>query len=451
MIPALPVGLLEPLAWGTALLCAAMIAAILLRRVWILWRGRVEDALAERVETLLLRFITGELPPAALERSLARPDRKRIQALVRAVVRVETAGHADLRDRLRAAGLPRALAAAVEPRGRLGGLGKDRWTRAAAARALGALGLAEGLPALERALDDDDPEVAYAAAGALAALEIPEAAAAIGRRIGKGTRLNNARLAAHLETMRCEIAPVLRDLLERDDPVAAFFALGLVGEKRAYDLVEEVRGFLASADANVRAAAAECLGRLRVPLTDRWLEPLLEDAAWFVRCHAAKALGDLGAAWAAPAIARFLEDREWWVRTNGAEALVAIGRSGEAGRAEAVAAAEDVLMTSGDRFARNTAVDVLERLGWLETSLGRAAAGDRRARAALEVLALSGGVGHLENALSTAPEAALPVLLDLLADLGDDATYGRIRAAMTRIPEALRPRALEVAAALRSA
>lgn len=459
--PTVPVDLLVPLVWGVVLVCFGLFSLVVLRRLWIIWRGRAEDALADRIETALLRFLAGAVAPEGFGAWLARPERKHLHALVRAVARVETAGHADVRERIRAAGLPEALARVLggEHAATVRGWSRirpaDRWTRAAAARALGHLGMAEGIPALARALDDPEADVAYAAAGALAALDIPEAAAAILRRIGKGSTLNNARLAALVAPMRCDVAGAILETLRRDDTVAAFWALELIGQRRLYDSVEEVRPFLTSPDANARTAATECLGRLAVPLTDRWIAPLLSDDAWFVRSHAARALGALHAAWASREIAALLVDREWWVRHNAAEALVEIGRADpDAGRSaatEPAEAAEGILFASDDAFARLSAIDVLERLGWLDERIERAAGGDRRARAAVETFVRAGGIGHVENALGTASEAALPLVIDLLAECGDAATVGRIRACLARIPEPLRARALEVADALRGA
>lgn len=437
-VPALPgEGILSLLAIAVVLLCAGMILFLALRRVWIQFRGRAEEALADRFEALLLGWLHGDVPQTDLARFVARPERKRILAIVKAVARVELQpGRADLRDRLREADLPRLIAGALDPK-------RDRWTRAAAARALGVLAYSEGIPALVTALDDTDFTVAYTAASALATLGLVEAAQPLLDRVGKNSHLNNARLVALVERMKCDIRPLLRPMLAKDDPVAAFWALGLVAERKDFEMVEKVKPFLSHADANVRAAAAECVGKLRVPLTDRWLDPCLDDEAWFVKCHAAKALGEMNAVWAAERILPLLEDREWWCRHNGADALVLLGQA-------AVPALERFLEHSEDRFARNSAVEALERAGWFERQISEASRGNARAVALLRLAGHNGGVGYLENALESATGAALEAVFDLLLEVGDISSAGRIKRAIHQqlLPVSAVPRAREVAAAL---
>jgi HEAT repeat protein len=238
--------------------------------------------------------------------------------------------------------------------------------------------------------------------------------------------------------MKCDFTDRLREGLGRDDPRALYWALILVGHKKAYELIEQVRPHLTSQDANVRAAACRCLGELKLRLTDRWLLPRLEDEAWFVQCHAAKALGEMGASWAADDLAKLLSSPQWSVRQNAAHALAELGPAAQG-------PAENVLF-SDDGYARNSAVEVLAHLGWPERTVERAQqTGARELMELLERFGRSGGLGHLENALWVVPESAVPLLLGLLEKIGDRATYGRIRASRYRFSPEVQELALATA------
>jgi HEAT repeat protein len=85
------------------------------------------------------------------------------------------------------------------------------------------------------------------------------------------------------------------------------------------------------------------------------VEPLLRDPTWYVRAHAAESLGKIGDPAFVTALGTALEDRSWWVRRNAMDALVRLGDP-----------AKPVLtrtLESGDRFARDCAVEALSTLG----------------------------------------------------------------------------------------
>lgn len=439
MLPIIPFEVLLPLAMAATLLCVAVIVGIIGRRAVIKWWDRGGNRLTDQAERLIKAVSAGEQPPETLTRWLGRARSVRIDSFVRAVKRIESRD-GEIRDWLAAeTDVPERLGEIVASGsdGRSRRLRRERWTRVSAAQAVAALRLETTLPNLVRGIDDPDEEVSYAAAGALGRLNHPEGADAIMGRISAEARLNNSRLASFVENMTCNLQDVFRKHLQREDPQARYWSATLIGEKQMVELVEDVRPLLDSPNPNVRAAACECVGELRIPLTDRWVAHLMDDEMWFVQSHAAKALGQLGAAWAVEDLAQLLFSGEWWVRQNAADALIQLGSDS----ADAV----EPLLWSEDRFARNTAVEVLERIRWIPTMLGRATRDDPRAVPALRQFGICGGLGYLENALFTTEETAIPILLEILRELGDDATYGRIRAAAEQMPERLRPHAYSVA------
>lgn len=423
-------------ALSVAAIAAGTFIFLLLRRAWIFLRGRATDRLARRFRACLAPAGTRPADAAAAVRLLGRATRVRIDALITA------AGRSDgpTRDALRHAGLPARLVQVLAH-------ARDPWARAAAARALGKLGFTCRLAELAAALDDPETDVAYAAAQALADLGSAPAAEVLLRSLTRDNRLSNSRLAAILASVAGNLQPVLAQLARSDDAVARFWALTLIGARREFELLEEaVRPALAADDTNVRTAAVKCVSRLAVPLSDRWLEPLLADAAWVVRAQAAKALGEMGSRWAADGLADLLVDREWWCRHNALEALVRLGPP-------SLRILERVLEHSPDPFARNAAVEALERLGWFERCLLTAARGNPRSAALLTVAGACGGAGYMENLLLTAGPGEVPMLLEILGRVGTPLTAGRIALALERgcIPAAAQARAREIAARLQSA
>jgi HEAT repeat protein len=442
VLPVIPFEILIPVTIFAALLVAVAVGFIFARRASVRWWTKNGERLTRQAQQLVVDAKNGDRSPEAVAHWIGRNRPVRIDSLVTAVLRVEETD-GELKGWLDSSPVTERLgeiaASGAETNGNQ--RRRARWARVAAAQALGRLRLHEGLDALRIALDDPDLEVGYAAADALARLNIPAAGAAILDQIQVEQRLNNSRLASYVEPMTCDLTEVFRDQLQRTDAQALFWTVTLIGHAEIFDLVVEIRPLLDSEDANVRAATCEAIGELKIPLTDRWLAPLLADEMWFVASHAARALGELRAAWAIDELVKLVYDNEWWVRQNAADALIKIGP-------QASEAVERVLW-SEDRFARNTAVEILERIDWINSTVDRAARDDSRAKEALRQFGVSGGVGYLENALFTVSEEGVPELLALVRELGDDASYGRIRAAAEQMPERLQPLAYSVAAEMR--
>jgi HEAT repeat protein len=441
MLPIIPFEVLIPLTIAATALCLGLIVWIVIRRaVLTLWH-RDGDRLTEQVERLVRHaYSTPGASGAGVVQWLGRGHPTRIESLVRAIERVET-GNGSLNEWVEErtqipVRLSQIVVAGGNPSRAISWT--KRWARVAAARAAARLRLISAMPALIRAMDDPDHDVGYAAADALSQLNVPEAADAILQRITTKPTLNNARLAALIEHMDCDMTKLFRTHLEREDSQALFWTATLIGQKEMFDLITVVKPLLESPDPNVRAAACECVGELKIKLTDRWLAPLLYDEKWFVQSHAAKALGELHADWAVPDLVELLTSNEWWIRQNAADALVEIG-------APSMDAVER-LLESDDRFARHTSVEILERLGWIASVLQRAINGEAKAPVLLRLFGENGGVGYLENAVFVAPEEGVPILLEILRQQGDDATYGRLRAAAEQMPEHLQEMARAIAA-----
>lgn len=442
MLPIVPFDVLLPLALGAVTLVFLLSALILLRRAFIRWWSEGGERQRRAARALILGAMDGG-DVGRLTRWVSRGRPSRIRVFLEGVERIRDR-RPGVDEWVQTSGVSRVLARSVRtPTRRLlgGRLSWGRWRKVSALLAIGELRLPEH-EALLAALDDPDSEVAYAAAEAIATVDFPRGARAIFRRIGPTSPLLDSRLATVLENMTAGVHEVLEEGLSQDDPRVLYWTLTLIGRKRVFELVDSIRPHLGSPDPNIRAAGCKSLGLLGVRLTDRWMEPLLQDPAWFVQAQAVKALGRMKAVWAAWKLAGLLTSPHWWVRQNATQALIELGEEAE----EAVAE----VLGSEDRYARHSAVEVLARVGWVEARVIQASRGGEEAREILTRYGRSGGLGHLENALQEVPGPAVPFLLALLEELGDDATYGRIRAARYRFPPELQVLFIESARRVRS-
>ncbi len=159
--------------------------------------------------------------------------------------------------------------------------------RYVAAWALGEIGQPQGLPALIRALSDDNAAVRRYATRAL------------------------------IKYNREAVAPLLEALPAADDVAAAALirVLGDIGDRRALPaLLERSTG-------THRAEVFAALGKLKDPTAEQALIDGLADPSWSVRMNAAMALGPLGTEHAVASLRRTLDDEERVVREWAARSL----------------------------------------------------------------------------------------------------------------------------------
>jgi HEAT repeat protein len=201
---------------------------------------------------------------------------------------------------------------------------RDEAVRARAVQTISLLAFGAYDEGLVRALDDESPLVAMAAARALARPEHPEFAAPVLQRLPRFTRWRPEFVSAMLAGMGPAAIPAL--LAAFDDPAqpaearaivadalrvlhvleAADIAAALLGPVRNRDLVaaslrllqelgrEEhvavVRPLLTSVDDVIRAHAIAAFGALAAPAEMELLVPALEDRSRWVALAAARAL-----------------------------------------------------------------------------------------------------------------------------------------------------------------
>ncbi len=281
---------------------------------------------------------------------------------------------------------------------------RGKWRRIEALRILSLVDEPTALPLLEQALRADE-DVASATASILGGLSSEMAARVLAAGIAD-SNVPASRLAAHLDSYARDVPQVALALAADASGERRYWGVSLLSR---YVARMNVRRRLCAAaldpEPNVRAAVAEALGAASQDGLAE-LDALVRDEMWFVRAHAARALGARRCPGLGEGVATLLTDESWWVRAAAKDALTSLGA--------AAAAAVSPYLRSGDEFARNGAVEVLERIGHVDFVLSEAAAApyDSRKRQAAQAIAYAS-----ETTYRTAVERAAPELRETLLGL----------------------------------
>jgi HEAT repeat protein len=298
---------------------------------------------------------------------------------------------------------------------------KNRAARMAAAGKLGGLRDKRAVPALLKALEDDDPAVRVAVAVALARIPHPAAAEPIASAIERaaGTKLGRTEtsqteyraLAEAIAAQGKEAVHFLNRLLSsshHNSRLWAAWALGRIGGPEA---ATSLAGVLEDRRSEVRQQAAAALGRIADPAVSHALIAALSHRDPDTRRAAAEALGAFHDAQVLQALENATRDPDEGVQRTAIEALSRIGT---------VAAA----------LRLKSAVES-DRKGIREAALAAARSPSLEPQDAREAVALAAVRGDYAAAASKG-EVALPVLIEAMHSKDADRRAGAVRA-MDRI------------------
>jgi HEAT repeat protein len=290
---------------------------------------------------------------------------------------------------------------------------RQKRRRIAALRILAQGQHADALALLERALAANDPDLVGVAVTLLGSRTERRAAELLVSALGS-VHYSASRVATSLDQFPIPILELLRPLLRDERPTLRFWGATLLARYGgAQGLDDDLAALSGDAEASVRKAAVESLGKVGGPKAAASAVLLLNDAVWYVRAHAARALGDLGRVDLADRIAPLLSDREWWVRAAAKEALETLGPDSWA----------DLVpyLDHPDPFARNGAAEVFQNLGILDSLVVIEAATDEPGAAKIEMLrkiATAGGLRMTDALLERAGPQMRPRIRRLLGRLG---------------------------------
>jgi hypothetical protein len=274
---------------------------------------------------------------------------------------------------------------------------------------------------LRRAMREDDPVLAQAAAAILGRVGDVRAAEILLDALRDGP-IAPGRVAAELDQFPVAIDHLIRPLLEDRRSHARYWAASLLGRYRVTgEAIGRLQALTDDPHPGTRKAAIRSLGESGDPAAVPVALRLLEDPTPFVRTQAIRSLLALGIAVEAPESRRayavrlgpLLGDPVWEVRYAAREALVALG--------PAVWREVGAQLDAADAFARNGAAEVLQNLGLLDTMIDLIAGEvepSPEGMALLERAFREGGPALVDAAVARANPERYPMVLGLLTRLG---------------------------------
>ena len=222
-------------------------------------------------------------------------------------------------------------------------------TRLKACMMLGGMHSRIAIPALIEIFNaDPDAMVRITAAEALGVVGAEPAVAHLLKALRDPTRFQQVRIAEVLARMGMMAVPALTAAVDDDDVRMVALALDILADIGWMSDFDPAIRALTHASPEVRARAAEALGRAGALEATEAVMKAAADPAWFVRVRVMKALEALGAPRDRSQRARYLgtleqglHDGVWWVRQHAAEALVKVGEDGRRLLARAMLEAPD--------------------------------------------------------------------------------------------------------------
>jgi len=201
--------------------------------------------------------------------------------------------------------------------------------RVDAVRALGGVGGAQAITALDRMLRHDKAlPVRLEAAAVLARLEaLPPANVlldALSLEEVPVTPLHHALFRALAPHRAEELLALTR---RRFAPGLHALIVDALGWTEDYSTLDALAAAARAAEPEVRLAALAAATRLNHPAAAKWVLPLLDDPEQDVRAQAARACAAMGLRAALPQLERLREDPSRWVRLRAGEAAATLGRS----------------------------------------------------------------------------------------------------------------------------
>jgi len=294
---------------------------------------------------------------------------------------------------------------------------RSREARIAAARKLGESRDKRAVPALLRALEDDDSAVRIAVASALAMIPHPAAAEPLASAIERaaGTKLGKTEtgqaeyraLAEAIAAQKKEAVHFLNGLLSSSHHNSRLWAAWALGKIGGPEAATSLAGILEDRRSEVRRQAAASLGQVADPAVSHALITALSHRDPDTRRAAAEALGSFDDAQVLQALENSTRDVDEGVQRTAIAALAKIGT---------VAAA----------LRLKSAVES-ERKGVREAALAAVKSYSLNPQDAKEAVALAAVRGDY-TAAARKGEVALPVLFEAVHSKDADRRAGAVRA-----------------------
>lgn len=237
---------------------------------------------------------------------------------------------------------------------------RRKWRRIEAAYALANFG-DPSIPYLAKAVNSDDIDVSFNSAQALSLIRNEKSFSILLHKLPELRAYSRARIASLLDRYIDMGFEVLKSTASHPNAEVRYWVAYLLGNSKNNDALPYLLKLSEDEVDSVRASAAKGLGALGLTEAANRLVALLDDPWWIVRNDALKSLKELNISAAAGKIATLLRDHNWWVRENASEALFGF-------RDKSLPILIEMLEDE-DRFARNRASEILERIGFVDSEI----------------------------------------------------------------------------------
>lgn len=203
------------------------------------------------------------------------------------------------------------------------------WVRAQAARDIGHLRAAEGIPHLTAALEDEHPDVRTQAIQSLVLLAGVQALGTILRASKNMSRWATVELSVIVRKFEGEAIPFLVEALRSSDLSVILFSIEMLAQ---IGFVEAVESMLEVArtypNVVVRAKAVDALGRLGDQRAEPLLRELILNPYPSLRLSAIQALGRIGSPASVPMLFERMRGGEFIEQLSSARAIARSGKEG---------------------------------------------------------------------------------------------------------------------------
>ncbi|MDD5259868.1 MAG: HEAT repeat domain-containing protein [bacterium] len=192
----------------------------------------------------------------------------------------------------------------------------NKWQGIEAIISLGYINSPNAVEILKESLYSKDEDISYYALRSLEQIKNNTSARILLDFLG--THANSGyNIALALETFPPEVAEELFRSLDSQYQAVRFWALKVINKLKFMinsNQIAEIIKLSQDDNADVRAAACECLGGLYAPEIKDTLIERLNDKFWFVRMHAVRALENILGPLSLPLVAKLIKDPSWKVK-----------------------------------------------------------------------------------------------------------------------------------------
>ncbi len=189
---------------------------------------------------------------------------------------------------------------------------RNKWRRIEAILALGYTKEQSSIDILKDAISSKDSDVTYFSMVALGQIKNARAAHPLLKLLQKDPS-KGYKIVSILESFPEEVSPEAAKLTDYHDPLVRYWALRLLSKMKPADYINQIEKLTRDPNAEVRAAACDCLAGTKDSGVSTALLKCMKDESWLVRSRAILALEKIKGAEALPEALKLINDASWSV------------------------------------------------------------------------------------------------------------------------------------------